>query len=184
MKLLTIVILSLLVLLAALAGASYLLPTQLEVQQSIVISASAEEVYARLNNPVEWEKWTVLNKQTDPSMIYLYGGPMAGTGARMQWSGDKTGNGRIVFTESSGPTSLLYVEDSDKDSSRLLGSFTLAAVEGGTELVWRQQAAFGGKPWERVYCLLRTYKKQHEAEQGLLGLKTLLLNNSKKKAFK
>lgn len=184
MKLLTIVFLSLLILSAVLAGASYLLPTQLEVRQSIVLAAPPEEVYAHLNNPVEWEKWTVLNKQADPSMIYLYGGPMEGTGARMQWSGDKVGNGQIIFTENTSPSSLLYLESGGDDTSRLQGSFSLEPVAGGTELVWRQQAAYGDKPWDRVYCMLRTYKKREEAEKGLLGLKTLLLNNSKKKAFK
>lgn len=183
MKLLPIVLLSLLLFTAALAGASFLLPTQLEVRQSMVLPASPEEVYAHLANPMEWEKWTVLNKHTDPSMIYLYGGPMAGTGARMQWSGDKVGNGNVVFTESINPSSLLYTENADDDTSRLQGSFTLEEVTGGTELIWVQQATFGEKPWERIFCMLKTYKKQDEAEKGLLGLKTLLLNNSKKKAL-
>ncbi|WP_162053089.1 SRPBCC family protein [Pontibacter pamirensis] len=184
MKLVTIVISSLLVLTAALAGALYQLPTQLEVQQSIVLDATSEEVYTYLDNPMEWEKWTILNKQTDPSMIYLYGGPMAGAGARMKWSGDKVGNGQVVFTGSTSPTSLLYLESDDADTSRLHGSFTLTAVEGGTKLVWRQQATYGENPWDRFSCLLRTYRKQDAAEKGLLGLRTLLLNNSKKKALK
>ena len=184
MKLLTIVFLSLFLLIAALAGACYLLPTQLEVQQRMVVPASPDEVYARLVNPMEWEKWSVVNKQNDPSMIYLYGGPMTGTGARMQWSGDRVGNGRVIFTEAIIPTSLQYTENADDETSRLMGSFSLEAVEGGTEVVWRQQAAFGDTPWNRISCMLKTYKKQDEAEKGLLGLKTLLMNNSKKKAFK
>lgn len=184
MKLLPVVLTSVTLLTAALAAATYLLPTQLEVRQSIVLTASPEEVYAHLNNPMEWEKWTVLNRQADPSMIYLYGGPMAGTGARMQWSGDKVGNGRIVFTESMSPSSLLYQESEGEDTSRLQGSFTLGAIAGGTEVVWQQQASFGEKPWDRIHCLLTKYRKQEEAEKGLLSLKTLLLNNSKKKALK
>lgn len=184
MKRVTLVISGLLVLTAALAGAIYKLPTQLDVQQSIVLNTSSEMVYAHLDNPVAWEKWTMLNKEIDPSMIYLYGGPMAGTGARMQWSGDKVGNGQVVFTGSTRPTLLTYIESDDEDTSKLQGSFTLTAVEGGTKLVWRQQATFGLNPWDRVYCLLKTYRKQDEAEKGLLNLKTLLLNNSKKKAFK
>lgn len=184
MKLLIISLLSLLVFLAALAGASYLLPTHLEVQQSIVLDAPPAEVYKHLDNPVEWEKWTVVNKQTDLSMIYLYGGPMVGKGARMQWSGDKVGNGHVLFTESISPSALYYLESAGHDTSKLEGSFTLAEVTGGTELVWRQQAAFGEHPWDRVNCLLQTYKKKEEAEKGLLGLKTLLSINSKKKALK
>lgn len=184
MKLLIISLLSLLVFMAALAGASYLLPTHLGVQQSIVVAAPPSEVYKHLDNPVEWEKWTVVNRQTDPSMIYLYGGPMAGAGARMQWSGDKVGTGQVLFTESISPTALHYLESVGHDTSKFQGSFTLAEVKGGTEVVWRQQAVFGEYPWDRVNCLLQTYKKKEEVETGLLGLKSLLSMNSKKKALK
>lgn len=185
MKLLLKVLLPLPLLLAAAAGAAYyLLPTKLEVQQRIVLQAPPEEVYALLDNPMQWEKWSVLNKQEDPSMIHLYGGPMAGTGARMQWSGDRVGNGLIVFTESISPSSLTYKQSENSATQSIEGSFTLAPVAGGTQVVWRQHAAVGENPWERLLGAVQKFRKQDEVEKGLLGLKTLLLNNSKKKAVK
>lgn len=185
MKLLFKVLLPLPVLLAAAAGAAYyLLPAELEVQQTIVLQAPPEEVYALLDNPMEWQKWSVLNKQEDPSLIHLYGGPMAGTGARMQWSGDRVGNGQVVFTESISPSSLSYRQSENGAAENILGSFTLAPVAGGTQVVWRQQAAVGQNPWQKLLGAVQKYRKQDEVEKGLLGLKTLLLNNSKKKAAK
>ncbi|GAA4445296.1 hypothetical protein GCM10023188_48250 [Pontibacter saemangeumensis] len=185
MKLLFKVLLPLPVLLAAAAGAAYyLLPAELEVQQAIVLQAPPEEVYALLDNPMEWQKWSVLNKQEDPSMIHLYGGPMAGAGARMQWSGDRVGNGQVVFTESISPSSLTYRQSENGAAENILGSFTLAPVAGGTQVVWKQQAVVGQSPWQKVLGAVQKYRKQDEVEKGLLGLKTLLLNNSKKKAVK
>ena len=184
MKLLLIVLISLLILLAALTGASYQLPTQLEVQQSIVLNAAPEEVFTLLDNPTEWQKWSVLNKQADPSIIHLYGGPMYGPGARMQWSGDRAGNGQVVFTESISPQQLTYLQSEESDTNKLEGTFTLQPVEGGTQVVWRQQAPVGEYPWQRVKGVLQQYKKQEEAAQGLLGLKTLLQHSSKKKGSK
>ena len=185
MKLLLKVLLPVPVLLAASAVAAYyLLPTKLEVQQSIVLQAPPEEVYALLDNPMQWEKWSVLNKQEDPSMIHLYGGPMTGTGARMQWSGDRVGNGLVIFTGSISPASLTYKQSENTATQSIEGSFTLAPVAGGTQVVWRQQAAVGDNPWQRLLGAVQKYRKQEEAERGLLGMKTLLLNNSKKKAVK
>ena len=185
MKLLLKVLLPVPLLLAASAGASYLLlPTQLEVQQSIVVEAPPEEVYALLENPMLWEKWSVLNKGADPSLIHLYGGPMSGAGARMQWSGDRVGNGLLVFTESTSPSSLTYKQSEHNTANTVEGMITLAPVAGGTQVVWRQQAAVGQSPWERVLGAVQKYRRQREVEQGLLGLKTFFLNNSKKNTAK
>jgi len=150
----------------------------------MVLPATPEEVYALLDNPTQWEKWSVLNKQEDPTMIHLYGGPMSGTGARLQWSGDRVGNGAVLFTESISPSTLVYEQNENSATRTIKGSFTLAPVAGGTQVVWRQQAIVGQNPWERLLGAVQRYRKQEEVEKGLLGLKTLLLNNSKKKASK
>lgn len=183
MKLFLKVLLPLPLLLAASAGAAFcLLPTELEVEQSIVVEAPPEEVFALLDNPTQWEKWSALNRQEDPSMIYLYGGPLMGTGARLQWNGDRLGNGLVIFRESISPSSLTYDQSENGAVKNIQGSFTLAPVAGGTQVVWRQQAVVGQNPWERVLGAVHKYRRQEEVAKGLLGLKTLLLNNSKKKA--
>ncbi len=161
-----------------------MLPTQLDVQQSIVLKASPEEVYTLLDNPTQWERWSVRNKLTDPSMIHLYGGPMTGTGARMQWSGDRVGNGQLVFLESTRPSQLTYIQNESSVVKHIQGSFTLAPVAGGTQVVWRQQADIGTNPWARVRGMMEQYRMQEEVNKGLLSLKTLLEDKEQKKAVK
>ncbi|PRY12011.1 polyketide cyclase/dehydrase/lipid transport protein [Pontibacter ummariensis] len=179
-KLKYLVLITLPLVLAVLLGATYLLPTVLLIEHAAVLEAEPEEVYPLLSNPMEWEKWSVRNKTEDPTMIHLYGGPMAGVGARMQWSGDKVGNGQLIFTEETSPSALTYLQTEESDTNQITGTFTLAATRGGTKIVWRQQANYGTSPLNRVKGLLLRYKRERELEAGLAGLKTLLKNNSKK----
>lgn len=184
MKLLPKVLFSLLLTIVAVLAGTYLLPDRVEVEQAVVLDAPPEQVYLYLENPAEWENWSVLNKQEDPSMIHLYGGPSRGKGARLQWSGDVVGEGKLVFTESNSPVSLTYLQTENSRPGPLHGSFSLSAVSGGTRVVWKQSAGLEENPVARLWGVMHRYKKQNEVEKGLSGLKTLLLNNSKKKAEK
>lgn len=181
MKLLRIVLLTLLVVAAALFGVSFLLPPSVEVEQAVFLKLPPEKVYPYLNNPMEWQYWSMLNKNNDPSMIHLYGGPMEGKGARMQWSGDRVGNGLVVFTESVSPSTIIYKQTLPGSPFIIHGSFSLAPVRGGTQLVWRQQTALKQTPIARLMGALQQYRMQQEQEQGLNGLKALLQGKARKK---
>ncbi len=159
---------------AAFFGAAYFLPSKIEVQRSIHLQQLPEDIYPFLNNPTEWENWSVLNKLNDPSMIHLYGGPMQGKGARLQWSGDRVGSGQLLFTESIESHSLIYKQSDSSDSTTTLGTFILTPNNGGTQLVWRQQAVLKQTPLSKMYGLWHKYKMQQEVEQGLVGLHKLL----------
>ncbi|WP_439883065.1 SRPBCC family protein [Pontibacter sp. MBLB2868] len=184
MNLLKIVPLSCVALGAAVYGASFLLPTELQLEHTLVLEATPEQVYHLLNNPTEWEKWSPVNKTTDPSMIRLFGGPMAGVGAKMRWSGDEVGNGEIELTESTEPASVAYKEILPDEATILEGSFRLAAVEGGTAIYWTQKAQLQDKPLAKLKGAWLKYKRQTELEEGLLRLKTLLKKNDSKKGAK
>ncbi|MEJ8801806.1 SRPBCC family protein [Pontibacter sp. H249] len=185
MRLLKIVILALMLLAIALFGASYQLPLQIEVEQSMVLDAKPEQVYTLLANPTEWEQWNPVNTNTDPSMIRMYSGPMAGSGARMQWSGDKVGTGEVVFTESVSPERLTYTQ-SDKTTSEITkGSFLLEQTEGGnTKLLWQQTATVKDEPIARLVGAWQKYKKQEEIDKGLTGLQNIILKRAAKPTSK
>ncbi|WP_073851198.1 SRPBCC family protein [Pontibacter flavimaris] len=174
MKLLRIVLLALPVSAAVLLGASHFLPAEIDVQQAVFLQQPPEEVYPYLNNPTEWQRWSVLNKQHDPSMIHLYGGPLQGKGARLQWSGDRIGDGQLLFTESIQPGTIAYRQSQPGDTSAILGIFTLQAHKGGTQVVWRQQTALRQTPLAKLQGVLQKYKMRTEAEKGLQGLQKLL----------
>ncbi|GAB3195719.1 uncharacterized protein YndB with AHSA1/START domain [Pontibacter aydingkolensis] len=179
MRLLKIVILAIMLLAVALFGASYQMPLQIEVEQSIVLDAKPEQVYTLLENPAEWEQWNAVNTTADPSMIRMYSGPMSGSGARMEWSGDKVGTGVVVFTESIIPNRLTYRQSDKSSSDTTNGIFTLEQVEDGhTKLHWRQTATVKDEPIARLFGAWQKYKKQEELDKGLSGLKSILLKKA------
>ncbi len=185
MKLLRIILLAFVLLAIALIGIAYQLPLQIEVEQSIVLEAHPEQVFKLLENPAEWEKWSAINTTDDPTMIRMYGGPMLGAGARMQWSGDKVGNGEIMFTESTKPLYLSYKQVDNEFTLPVTGSFNLQpTAKTNTTLLWKQTAIIKDEPLARLFGVWQKYNKQEELEESLLRLKSALINLNSKPASK
>ncbi len=183
MKLIWKLVLPLPALAAALYAVSSQLPAQMQATHSVVVGLSPEQVYPYLNNPMQWPKWSALNKAADPTIIYLFGGPVTGTGARLQWSSDKLGNGSLKLTTTS-PTAVAYVQRESSLADSVFGEFILVQDSAGTSITWRQTSALGTSPVAKLTGVYKQYKKQQEVEQGLLGLQTLLTQHSKSSALK
>jgi uncharacterized protein YndB with AHSA1/START domain len=182
MKALLFVLVSLLVAASAVYSGSYLLPDSYEVSRSIVVDARAEQVFPYLNNPTQWEKWNAWNKSYDPSMIRLYGGPMAGKGAFQHWNGDKVGQVQMQFTESTPPSQLYYKQQTRGDQYETIGIFSLEPATEGTRIVWHQKARVEDTPLDRYKGMFKKMKTEQEAEQSLLALKSLFENTIAVKA--
>lgn len=184
MKLLKILLFASVLVVAMLYGFSFMLPTSINLEQAVLLNAKPEQVYPLLNNPTEWEKWSPVNKSVDPSMIRLYGGPLSGTGARMQWSGDRVGNGYVLLTESIAPGLVNYTENETEDSLTMIGSFRLEPKQGKTIVYWSQKTSLPDKPLARLKGFILKQRKQTELEEGLNRLRTYLDNTYNKKPAK
>jgi uncharacterized protein YndB with AHSA1/START domain len=180
MKALIIGLMALLVVVAAGYAGSFLLPDACEVSKSVVVKAAPEQVFPYLENPTQWEKWNVWNKDYDPTMIRLYGGPMAGKGAYQQWNGDKLGAVQMYFTESTPPSLLLYKQQIKNASYETLGSFSLEPAADSTRVIWQQKTQLEDNPISRYIGFFKQQKLEQEAEQSLQALKTLMEGSSKK----
>lgn len=173
MKASLITLVLLLIAAASVYFGSYLLPDSYEVRRSIVVKAKSEQVFSLLNNPTEWEKWNVWNKAYDPTIIRLYGGPMAGKGASQQWFGDKLGQVQMHFTESTPPSQLYYKQQIKGEQFETEGFFSLEEVTGGTELVWHQTARVEDNMIEKYRGFFQKIKTEQETEQNLLSIKAI-----------
>jgi uncharacterized protein YndB with AHSA1/START domain len=173
MKASFIVLVSLLIAATAVYFGSFLVPDSYEVSRSIVVKAKPDQVFSLLNNPTQWEKWNVWNKDYDPTMIRLYGGPMAGKGASQQWNGDKVGMVQMHFTESTPPSQLYYKQQTKGEPFETIGIFSLEPVEDGTKVVWHQKARFTDEPYDRYRGFIKKLKTEQETEQSLLALQGL-----------
>ncbi|MFD2515598.1 SRPBCC family protein [Pontibacter locisalis] len=181
MRLLMKVLLSVAVVIVVTLGISFLLPTHLLLERSVVLDAKPAQVYSLLSNPTEWEKWSPVNKSVDPTMIRLFSGPMSGVGAKMQWSGDGVGNGEVELVEATANEKIIYTERDTSNALTIEGAFLLTAAEGNTVIYWSQKARIEDNPFERLKGLWLKYKKENELEEGLLRLKSTFEESNPKK---
>jgi hypothetical protein len=180
---LTIKIVSVLFLLAVVAfGVAYQLPKQCVAERTILVEASPEQIFTYLENPTEWQRWSAWNRAYDPTMIQLFGGPMRGTGARITWNGDKVGKKQMVFTNSLNPSQLLYEVTDNAQVNKTLGVIELVATKEGTLVHWKEQTNLNDSPFDLALGAWKQYQSDAEMEQGLVGLKTLVQQNNKKRA--
>lgn len=182
MKVLIIVSLTLTLLVVAALGLSYQLPKESIAEKTMLVSANPDQVYAYLENPTEWERWNALNKSYDPTMIQLFGGPMRGTGARLTWNGDKVGSRQMIITGSVNPETLQYEVTHNKEQHKTLGKFELKKTEGGTLVHWLEQTPLNDNPIDLLRGAWQQYTADKQMEQGLLALKVLAEQNSKRRA--
>lgn len=166
------------VLLAVLAvgviGVSYKLPREAVIKQSILINASPDKIFPLLNNPTEWKRWSAWNTTYDPTLIYMYGGPLSGAGARQSWSGDKTGTWQMVFTNSAAPDSLAYDLKQQGQTIITKGTFILQKTDNGTLVTWQQTTPIEDNILALYKGVWLTYKSDKELKMGLSNLNALV----------
>ncbi|MHC2992130.1 hypothetical protein OB13_11235 [Pontibacter sp. HJ8] len=182
MKALIIGLMSLLVVMAAGYAGSFLLPDACEVTKTVVVEGAPEQVFPYLENPTQWEKWNVWNKDYDPTMIRLYGGPMAGKGAYQQWHGDRLGAVLMHFTESTPPSLLLYKQQIKNEPYETLGTFRLEPAADSTRVIWQQKTRLPENPIARYIGFFKKHTLEQEAEESLQALKSLMEGSDKKKS--
>lgn len=89
-----------LVIFAIVAVVAMRTPDTFRVERSIVIKASAEKVFALINDFHNFGAWSPWEK-LDPNMVRTLSGSPSGTGAVYQWRGNaKAGAGRMEIIES------------------------------------------------------------------------------------
>jgi len=184
MKLLLRITVVLVVLAAGLFWFSTMLPSKIDVRQSIVIGAKPAQIFPYLNNPTDWKNWTAWNKNYDPSVIYMYGGPQSGVGARQNWSGDITGNWQMVFTESIAPDSLAYELTQQNNPVITNGSFMLEQKGDSTQVTWQQTTPLDDNAVALYKGAWQKIKTEKEILTGLQNLQTLVTSTTKANAAK
>ncbi|MEJ8756684.1 SRPBCC family protein [Pontibacter sp. H259] len=184
MKLLLKIFVALVVLAAGLFWFSTTLPSTIDIKQQIVIKAEPEQIFPYLNNPTDWKNWTAWNKTYDPSVIYMYGGPQRGVGARQNWSGDITGNWQMVFTQSTEPDSLSYELKQQDSPVKTIGSFILEEKGDSTQVTWLQTTPLENNIIALYKGAWQRSKTEKELMTGLQNLQNLVISTTKANASK
>ena len=167
------ILLGLLILIVLLLGIGFLLPTEWEVERSILINAPATAIYPRVATLKTWPEWTAWNRERDPDCEWSFEGPDTGAGAVMMWDGRVHRQGRLTIDTADPATGIQYTLEME-GMPPLKGSIAFAADGSGTRVTWRDHGETGGMPWRNWGMLLLADSFIGGFfEEGLQNLKSL-----------
>lgn len=172
---LRILLVGIVVLVLGTIGVGFLLPASATVERSIVIARAPATVFTVLHgfrHVRAWSPWVAL----DPGMAIMFEGPVAGVGARVQWSSDQesVGGGSQEIVESEPHrriTTRLRFSGSEREH-RAQFEFEPQDQGRATRVTWRMQAEFGAHPLDRWVGLMLDRMVGPDYERGLARLKS------------
>jgi len=146
-------LLGLLILIVLLLGIGFFLPTDWEVERSIVINAPASAIYPTVATLKTWRDWTYWNSKRDPECVWSFEGPETGPGAVMKWDGKVHLQGSLTIDSGDPATGIKYTLDM-VDMPPLKGSINFVAEGSGTKVTWHDYGKSDGMPWSNWMMLL------------------------------
>lgn len=149
-------------------------PDTFRVQRTATIAAPPEKVFGMIADLHSWATWSPWERM-DPAMKKTYSGPAQGTGAVLEWDGNKdVGTGRMEIV-STAPSSRVVIKlDFLKPfEAHNQAEFTVEGNGSVTSITW---AMHGPQPYMmKVMDLLIGMDKMvgKDFEAGLANLKQL-----------
>ncbi|WP_037314531.1 SRPBCC family protein [Ruegeria halocynthiae] len=168
------ILLTLLVLVLALAGASYLLPSKAEVSRSITIDAPASAIFPYVNSMQQTEKWSPWLSR-DPETKLSYSGPETGVGNTLNWTSEHpqvgTGSQEII---QSVPDQTVQTALDFGPMGTATALFDLVPEGDQTQVKWGFESELGLNPLSRWMGLMMDTWVGSDYERGLTNLKALV----------
>ena len=149
MKVLRNLLIVVLVILAGVLGASFLLPPNFAAEGTDVVPGDAGPVYAKFATPRTWARWSAWTTRRDPTLVYTYAGPDSGVGAIMRWTSHAMGNGQLEIVGAVPGREVRYELGMTGSSMAVHGHVGFEPVPGGTRVTWRDTGTMGGNPLGR-----------------------------------
>lgn len=166
------IIIGLVVLVVAAVGGAFLLPQNVHVERSTVISASPDQVFDVVNDLTRAKEWGVWYKR-DPNLQLTLEGPPEGVGAKIKWKSETEGEGSQEIVEST-PFSSVKTKLDFGGAGSAQAAFALETVEGGTKVLWTFDTDVGMNPIMRYMGLMFDTWVGKDYEDGLANLKQLV----------
>ena len=149
-------------------------PDHYSLERSTTISATADRVFAQVNDFQAWDQWVPWKEEDPKPKAKKMSDPSFGKGATFYWNGnDKIGEGTITILESR-PNELVDLEQTfvRPMAGKCRMTFVLEPEGDKTKLTWKM---FGTKNFtEKAVCLFMDMEKMAgpKFEQGLASIKT------------
>ncbi|OFZ11600.1 MAG: hypothetical protein A3D92_03295, partial [Bacteroidetes bacterium RIFCSPHIGHO2_02_FULL_44_7] len=133
--------------------------------------ASPQQIQPWIDSMKRWEVWMPWNKQMDPTVTYTFSGS-----SRMQWQGEKLGEGSLVLTKTDPKTGVEYKTSFNHDEIHSVGFLNYEPVPEGTRVIWGDTMELGKNPLKRYFGLLMDSLMGRDFEKGLANLKQVVEN--------
>jgi hypothetical protein len=133
--------LAILVILVAVLVFAALKPPKLIIQRSVIINASAENIFPLIDDLFQWREWNEQEK-ADPKIVRKYSGPSSGKDAVYEWDSlGSSGKGRLIIAESLPPKRVVVIADLVKPlTTHNVNEFVLEPSGSSTRVVWNWEA--------------------------------------------
>ena len=151
----------------------FILPSKFEITKSAQINAPAQYVFEEVNDLQKWEGWSYWYS-LDPETKLTYSDQKTGQGASYEWKSDKTGEGKLVVTESTPGASLaadLFFMQSEEPSK---ATYKFEPNGEGTNVTMGFSTDFGMNPFMRWMGVLMFPSEMEKAfDHNLTKLKEI-----------
>jgi carbon monoxide dehydrogenase subunit G len=142
MKALKIVAIVLALLVALVALAIMVLPSQSHVERSIVINSTPNKIYPVVDGFTYFKQWSPWVKK-DSLTKYEFSGGMSGVGATMKWESKKVGNGTQKTVEAD-PNKRVKSEIEFDGMGASTAEFILVPEGATTKVTWTLDSKLSG----------------------------------------
>lgn len=123
----------------------FVLPSKFEITKSMQVNAPAAYVFEEVNDLQKWGNWSYWHS-LDPQTELTYSDQKSGKGATYSWKSDKTGEGKLVVTESTPSASiaadLFFMEAAEPSKA----SYKFEPNGEGTNVTMSFSTDFGMNP--------------------------------------
>jgi Polyketide cyclase / dehydrase and lipid transport len=119
-------------------------PSEFRIERTAEIGAPADKIFPLINDLRQFNTWNPFAK-ADPASAIAYSGPAQGVGAAYDWSGTKSGAGRMQIATSTAPSKVTANLDFVKPfAANNMAEFTLVPRGASTAVTW---AMTGRRPF-------------------------------------
>jgi hypothetical protein len=147
----------------------FFLPGSWSAERSATLQAPPGALYALLDSPEGWRKWTPW-----PDTGVVTEGPARGPGARLAWGDRELGEGFFEIVATRTDTWVSYRVEVQGGAMRTEGRIELEAAPEGTRVTWREDGDFGRNPLMGYWARFMQRAQGTEMEKSLMRLEQVV----------
>ncbi len=149
------------------------LPRTYQAENSMVINASAQEVFDEVNHLSNWGRWSPWMKM-DPDIEVKYEGPAAGVGAKVVWKSNhhRVGNGHQEITHTTPYSEIVLTSYKEGDYEPATTKWTFTEQEGGKmKVTWACNGRVSFNILKKYANLTTSHRIERKIGAGLRRLR-------------